>query len=383
MSSARPGGPVTWVAAPGGGGAPESVPLRLRHVGWGVYLCGPSAAERAARAAPPALAAPPTPTRHETSVRLDRSPSDGREPSLDLTVVGADVAYGGGPDGDATVFAFSATAAEPGGAVSRNATVRLVAVGTGECVATKTAPFGDAMATAALSGVEQLFEVAVGLTGVGSSRDHGAFVVRPVPPLESAELLAALSARQPLRALAMELAAGRTPEPRALVAATGVLADLIGFIVGAPAAAEAGGGGGGGGDVGGGGVDVGGPRTSRQRVLREQGLLDACADIVRTLFDGPFDLPSLRVPSPAAGLARHAYRLLALGVRGNARNAAYAAKWLPLIMGQSCRTSGANDLGAGEALAAMFNANRRILDEKITPDIIEARAHSLTDGLTH
>ena len=361
---------MQWVQGKVGAAATTGA-LRLRHVGTGVYLCAPSAAERAARDAAAAAAVAAAATSDSADRRASVAVSVVRDPQLDdgapdIGVAAAEVAHSVG--GAATVFCFGATHddAALGGAVARNSTVRLLCgCGGGESVAT-TANFADAMATAALSGVEKLFRVPVGVR-VAGGHDSDAFVVRPVPAAEVVDVVSALSARPPLRAIAAELASGRAPSARAMAASVGVLAGVIAFVLDAPTGISA--------------LSVdGSPRPHRQRILREQGLLDACADILRTLFDGVFDLGTLRDRSPAMVLAQHCYRCLMFSFKGHARNAMYCAQWLPMIMTQSVQTAAADDLFAEEALGAMFDANRRILDDAISPAIVEVRLGSVWFG---
>jgi hypothetical protein len=229
-----------------------------------------------------------------------------------------------------------------------------------------------------LTGAARIFRVPVGVEGGAASRDRDTFIVRSVAPSESEEVLQALSARPALAATVKELAEARreggararedsAPAGMHTLAGTaGVMGGLIAFLLCAPPGANP--------------LTVDGtPRPSRQRIVREQGVLDLAVTILQHSFEpgreggsrAVYELSSLMESSPALRLGQYCYRLLTLACKNNARNSHYCARWMTMFMTHSCITTETNDLRAAETLREMFDTDRAILDQKINQDMIQ------------
>ncbi len=426
------GGPLTWstgganeyasATAPlgGGGGTNEmSAPLRLRHVGTGLYLCAASAsappppldavsspravlrelaAQRHAAAAPPPPP-PPPPAGPPAGIPSPPPPS-----SSTLSVVPADIAHGGGHAGDCTLFRFESTQVESSVTIARNATVRLRAAGSGDVVRALSGGGGSggggggggggSSSTSFSRDGATALHVPLCLHPAADARDQDAFILRPVERSETHDVMTSLSVRAQLLVLAANLGSGRvfngsrfTADAAAVLrGGAELIQDLCRFLRGgecgeargAVAAAAAGGGGGGGDDEDEGGTAV---VPDRQRVLREQGIVRIVVELLGTGVDGVLagraaaaagaDARQAEAAAHGLRLARLCYRLVGLCFEGNRRNALHVSRWLPMFVRHTCRLGAGASLGAEEVLTALLNADREILGRVSVAEIDE------------
>lgn len=114
--------------------------------------------------------------------------------------------------------------------------------------------------------------VTVRCDAIAQVLDQDAFVLRHVDRSEVADVMTVLSARPVLRAVVDELAARRTPQIPAIRAAIAVVSDLVFFVVSTTSTDPL--------------TCDGTLLPERQRMLREQGILDACASVPNLAFQG-------------------------------------------------------------------------------------------------
>jgi hypothetical protein len=56
----------------------------------------------------------------------------------------------------------------------------------------------------------------------------------------------------------------------------------------------------------------------------------------------------------------------------------YASAWVDMFIDQACKTEGENDICAEATLKCIFKDNERLLDEVITPEIVQKFEHLMT-----
>ena len=301
---------------------------------------------------------------------------DGR--AVELAVAGGD------PGDDSTVFVFAATRMERGTQLQRNSSVHVLVAG--RCVGARgvhspvcrvlcARGSGETVRAACTVGeaaARRGAPLAVPLAAQrGAADDRDAFIVQAAASELVSGLSAVLSARQMLCAVASVLSAGREPTEAALREAAAATAGLSRFAHG---------GGGGGRDP----IGVDGPAVpARQAMLREQGVLDAAAAILRSAFGGVCGMGALEPAAPMFGLAQALHALLRTAIRGNRENGQYCAQWLPMFVRDACRVGvGGGGSGGGlrsdETVIALISAGRAVLEAAVSEDTLTEIVDLLT-----
>ena len=296
-----------------------------------------------------AAAAPPAASGGAPDLRAYRAyrqvSKRGALPMKSMKSVPAEVAFGEGHSN--TLFRMVATQAQSGtSAVPANCTMRLCAADGEFCgVRTLTTRLLAAAVPAnvsALPNSAQIVRVPVGTQSGEARHDEDAFVVRIVGQDESAAVAMALSARATLVHVLVDVRARRETPARELHAATEVVAGLICFLLGVSDKAEA--------------LTVEGtPAPDRQRILREQRVLNIVADLLeQRRHEGE--------PAESVRLVQHCYRLMAQAFRDNPRNEQACTKWLPLMFRDACApTASGSSTSARDTLIALLGTSRAVL----------------------
>ena len=335
------GGPLTWSTVRGADDADHvnemSSPIRLRHVGTGLYMCTnapPSeptspvlsslgrgrGRRRDSQSGGLAAQAPPLAKPGDaatTTAVLPRAGGGGgggdggmhnrMGGGGDFTVVSASVAHGGGHLGDSTLFQFESTQVETAATIAWSSTVRLRAAGSGSVVRAVGGGGGggdggmhnrmggggggggggeEGSAPAAAAAARAVARVPIALQPAAAAHDQDAFVLQAVDRAETYALLTALSVGGWLRALMHALSslccvssgAGFRPEAAGVLReACDAVESLARFLRGGDFSEP---GGGGGEKGGGGGGDGGGVDALRQRVAREQGIIGVIVELL-------------------------------------------------------------------------------------------------------
>jgi hypothetical protein len=344
-------GPVTWLND-GDSGVSRSGFLRLRHAATGMYLTAP-ASELADGGDAPA---------HERRF----SPLRGESTGPFLSVVAPVDAHVGEQSG-ASLFQFESTRVETTVEIGRNAKARLRVASSGSTVRA-AATVASAAAAAGIEFAPGSAIVRIPLAvDAGPNDDRDAFVLGAVDKSFAEDLMAVLSAKPVLRDVATQLAAKREPTYVSLRLAIAVTAELIGFVVAVRGAGSAVGSGAAAGAL----HAEGTPSAPRQRILREQGVLDAAADVLRAAFDGVYDVNAVDQRSPIVELAQLLHKLLRVSFKECPENELYCARWLPMLLREACRATAASDVHAEQTVAALLATNRKILESAIGASTIE------------
>eukprot|EP00753_Platysulcus_tardus_P010959 PLAT3172.1.p1 GENE.PLAT3172.1~~PLAT3172.1.p1 ORF type:complete len:3198 (-),score=1828.26 PLAT3172.1:113-9706(-) len=113
------------------------------------------------------------------------------------------------------------------------------------------------------------------------------------------------------------------------------------------------------------------PVRSRQKMLREQRLLDVLVDIITLPFDtGLITLEALNPRHATLRICQLCYRLLKHAFRNYPKNELYVARWIPAFIRQVVAVGDETDMKAEETLTALLTNNRKLLDETISPETI-------------
>lgn len=365
----RRGGPVTWEPDDDPATA-VSESFRLRHVGTGLYLStggdvavATSAAPAASAARTPAVSSSDTPATSLNAYMQSRRRA-GQKPVNKMKVVSSESAFDGS---ETSLFRFCSTQAQTDSIVPPNATVRLRAAKGDVSVRTIStrqvaATVSDNVSDLHVAGAMVVRVQVCTQPASESRRDEDAFVLRVVGIEESADVTKVLSARASLVRVMLEVRAARSREPRErdLRAATDVLASLILFTLGVDGAADA--------------LRVdGAPVAERQRIIREQRVLNVCAKFLEDRRGDDEGQASER-------LAQHCYRLLLHSFRDNPRNEVFCAQWIPVMYRDACTPKGTpSSTSAGQTLYALLDTCKEIsrAPEYHFEDKIDVRACGL------
>lgn len=268
------------------------------------------------------------------------------------------------------LFRFESTRAEATVEMSRNAKARLRVASSGSTVRAAVTVAG----AAAAAGVEftpgsSIVRIPLSVDA-GPSDDRDAFVLVPVDTAFSSDLMAVMSAKPVLRDFAAQLAAKREPATATIRLVMSVTSELIFFVL------VHGSGG------GGGSVDAlsaaGTPSAQRQRIVREQGILDAAADILRCVSVGhETDAGSDR--SRLVDVAQLLHKLLRVSFQECAENELYCARWLPVFLRDACRATAATDVHADRTVKELLETSKRILESAVGASTLEELVDQFTN----
>lgn len=125
-----------------------------------------------------------------------------------------------------------------------------------------------------------------------------------------------------------------------------------------------------------------GSLSDRQRIVREQMLLDICERIIRACFRGLTSVASAAAASPDGGgelaLVRACYDFIAAAFAGNSRNQMHCAQWIPVFMRDLYRSS---ELRADVTLLALLSGNRGVIREAVPAALLEELCGQLEEKL--
>ena len=111
------------------------------------------------------------------------------------------------------------------------------------------------------------------------------------------------------------------------------------------------------------------PNQHRQKLMREQGLVEILVDCLRTPFDkepfAPFDLSVLYQGHFIIEIAQLTYRLLHHMSKDYKRNEFALAPNIDFFVNQACATDDDNDLFAEATLTGLVSNNKTLLEERI------------------
>jgi hypothetical protein len=110
---------------------------------------------------------------------------------------------------------------------------------------------------------------------------------------------------------------------------------------------------------------------THQKILKEMKLIDILFDILYFTFKNKLlDPLKMNVADPLVNLLSNVYTCIRYTIAEFRPNELYASQWLSLIMDQSLNSRDNNDIQAGRTLQELIDNNKRILDSRITKDII-------------
>ena len=106
---------------------------------------------------------------------------------------------------------------------------------------------------------------------------------------------------------------------------------------------------------------------SRQKILREMGIIDYLTDFVEKPFSTEdfFDLKKLKQDMFITKVLRLSYVTIKYIIRENPANELYCSQWLNLFLVQTLRTHNENEIEAQGTLTELIYNNRRILDTRL------------------
>ena len=114
------------------------------------------------------------------------------------------------------------------------------------------------------------------------------------------------------------------------------------------------------------------PVGRRQKMIRESGVLDYLIDIIYYPFKNKFyNLQSLNSSLLITRILGYTYTTIRHGIAEYRSNELYASQWLSLILDHAMKTRGYNDIKAGATLTELIDNNKKILENRISCDIIE------------
>jgi hypothetical protein len=114
------------------------------------------------------------------------------------------------------------------------------------------------------------------------------------------------------------------------------------------------------------------PLVQRQRFLKDLGFIDFLMDIVYLPFKNHFyKIDQIQKDRYFTQILRSCYSTLKLGIQEYRPNEIYASQWLKHIISHSIETHHDNDINAGQAMRELIDNNRKILETRITKEIIE------------
>ena len=118
----------------------------------------------------------------------------------------------------------------------------------------------------------------------------------------------------------------------------------------------------------------------KQLYFREFGYTELICDILFLGFSRKiFTYNSINQDEQLLKTLRHCYRLFEYIIRNNRQNELHASSWIQPIIQQHILTSKINDIYCSKTLVELLDDNRKILEERINPDLIRNYVSSFMD----
>ena len=126
-------------------------------------------------------------------------------------------------------------------------------------------------------------------------------------------------------------------------------------------------------------VCEGEPKPRRQLLMRGLGIIDLVARVLTYAFDtGVYVLESMTQSDPVVRVCSLCYRLMKHASTNLRSNERYCAQWMPLFLTHVKLTNEVNSIKAEETLAEILSDNTKLLEEVVTPHMIEMLVDVLT-----
>lgn len=123
--------------------------------------------------------------------------------------------------------------------------------------------------------------------------------------------------------------------------------------------------------------DSNGPK---QMYFREFGYIELITDILFVGFRRKiFKYDSIYQDDFLLKTLRLSYRFLEYIIRNNRQNEMHASQWIQPIIQQQIHTNKNNDIYCSQTLVELLDDNRKILEERINPDLIRNYVNSFMD----
>jgi hypothetical protein len=109
----------------------------------------------------------------------------------------------------------------------------------------------------------------------------------------------------------------------------------------------------------------------RQMLFRTLGAIDVVVKVLSAAFDGCYDLETLGREDPVIRVGGLVYRLLTHVSADSRINERYCAQWVPLFLSHLRRSNESTPLLVESTLTEIFSDNASLLEEVVTPTVIE------------
>jgi len=115
----------------------------------------------------------------------------------------------------------------------------------------------------------------------------------------------------------------------------------------------------------------GAARPRRQQLFRTFGAIDVIVKGLAGAFDGCYDLETLDKDDPVIKVGGLMYRLLTHASADSRASERYCAQWVPLFLSHLRRSNESTPLLVESTLTEIFSDNAPLLEEVVTPTVIE------------
>ena len=109
----------------------------------------------------------------------------------------------------------------------------------------------------------------------------------------------------------------------------------------------------------------------RQQLFRTLGAIDVIVKALAAMFDGCYDLETLGKEDDVVRVCGLMYRLLTHASADSRASERYCAQWVPLFLGHLNRSTESTPILVESALTEIFSDNAALLEEVVTPTVIE------------